>query len=214
MRFSFSPPKSPISLPGKFFQSLELPGYEPRALKVHGLSMATSNIGGSHCIGYAGQEIFGVPFPRPVDRFADEGYSDVAVFNQDSTAKNEIGILCIFAMSVDMSAPLFARMVASATGIAEFGDTDYLTKVGERIYNLERAFNLREGFSRKDDAFPERMLTEPLRNAGPSEGQIIRKLDTMLNQYYRVRGWDENGIPTEWKLKQLGLEEIAGDIRR
>ncbi len=56
------------------------------------------------------------------------------------------------------------------------------------------------------------MVTEPLRNAGPAEGQIVRNPELMLNQYYRARGWDEDGIPTFDKLKQLGLEDIISDM--
>ncbi len=84
--------------------------------------------------------------------------------------------------------------------------------VGERIYNLERVFNIREGFTRKDDTFPLRITTEPLRNAGPAEGQVLRKPEALLDEYYRFRGWDENGVPTRAKLAELGLEEIIKDI--
>ncbi len=71
---------------------------------------------------------------------------------------------------------------------------------------------MREGFSRKDDAFPLRMTTEPLKNAGPAEGQVIRKPDALLDEYYHNRGWDKNGNPTPVKLRELGLEEVIKDI--
>jgi len=89
---------------------------------------------------------------------------------------------------------------------------EHLFKVGERIYNLERAFNVREGFSRKDDTFPLRITSEPLKNAGPAEGQVLRKPAALLDEYYQFRGWDENGIPPPEKLKELGLNQIVRDI--
>jgi len=191
-------------------KGLELPAYEPRAAKRHGLGYATSNIGGSHCLGYVIQEIGGVPRPRYVDRFADEGDTDILIHNQNRTALDETGIGCIFA---GIPTALFASMLASATGISEFGDREYLSKVGERIYNLERIFNMREGFTRKDDSFPARMTTEPLKNAGLAEEQIIRNPDALLDEYYQLRGWDENGTPTSEKLRELGLDEIVTEIR-
>jgi aldehyde:ferredoxin oxidoreductase len=192
-------------------KGMELPAYEPRGAKRHGLGYATSNIGGTHGMGYVFQEIFSMTRPRPVDRLADEGDTDLLKLSQDTLAMYEIGINCVFTQSM-MPIKIFASMMASATGIPEFGSREYLFKVGERIYNLERAFNLREGFSRKDDAFPSRMTTEPLKNAGPAEGQIIRKPDVLIDEYYQARGWDENGIPASDKLKELGLEGIIKDI--
>jgi aldehyde:ferredoxin oxidoreductase len=105
-------------------------------------------------------------------------------------------------------------MLEAATGIEEFGSPGYLLQVGERIYNLERAFNTREGFERKDDTLPQRFLNEPLKNAGPSEGQVFRNLGGLLDEYYEVRGWNSNGIPTPEKLKELGLKEAVEDMKK
>jgi aldehyde:ferredoxin oxidoreductase len=190
-------------------KGLELPGYEPRGAKRQGLAYATSNIGGSHNLAYVVQEIYGITRPRPIDRFAAEGDTDIVKLGQDRTAMWETGIACHFAQP---RMRIFNAMLTSVTGIPELGSAEHLFNVGERIYNLERAFNIREGFSRKDDAFPLRITTEPLKNAGPSEGQVLRKPDALLDEYYRVRGWNENGVPARDKLKELGLEEIIGDI--
>ena len=82
-------------------------------------------------------------------------------------------------------------------------------KVGERIVNLERAFIVREGFSRKDDYLPERMRTEPLHTRGaPGEGQMVSEHDKFLDRYYELRGWTRDGIPTVEKLKELGLSQV------
>jgi aldehyde:ferredoxin oxidoreductase len=192
-------------------KGLELAGYDPRGAKRHGLGYATSSMGGSHQIGYVVQEIFGHRYPRPVDRFADEGDVDILIFCQDNNTLWETGISCGFTQT---RIPFLAAMLASVTGISELGSVEHMLKVGERIFNLEKAFNLREGFDRKDDNLPLRMTTEPLINAGPSEGQIVRNMDAMLDDYYSLRGWDENGVPKPEKLRELGLEEIIEDIRR
>jgi aldehyde:ferredoxin oxidoreductase len=188
-------------------KGLEIPAYEPRAAKTHGLSMATSNIGASHMYGYARQEIAGRGGPRAVDRFADEGNGDIASYNQIGKALEETGILCNFADS-GMTHELLGKLLAAGTGHEEFDDVDYLRLVGERIICLERCFNVRDGFSRKDDTLPQRMLTEPLPNAGPATGQVIRNLDGLLDEYYDSLGYSREGIPTEKKLTELGLDNV------
>jgi aldehyde:ferredoxin oxidoreductase len=185
-------------------KGLELPAYEPRAAKIHGLSMATSNIGGSHMYGYARQEISGKADPREIDRFADEGTGDVAGYNQINKALEETGILCNFADS-GMTYDLLGRLLAAGTGCERFADLEYLKLVGERIVCLERCYNVRDGFSRKDDTLPDRMLTEPLPNAGPATGQVVRNQDALLDEYYDAMGYDRDGVPTREKLQALGL---------
>jgi aldehyde:ferredoxin oxidoreductase len=194
-------------------KGLELPGYEPRAAKSMGFNYATSNIGGSHCYGYAGQEVFGTPVPRKVDRFAEEENADIVVYNQNLSAMSEVGIVCAFARGWGWFDDLFGRMLVAATGIDQFADSDYLWKVGERIINLERAFNVREGFTRKQDTLPQRMLTEPLDTRGvPGEGQMIRNQDQFLDRYYQARGWTAEGKPSPQKLNELGLGYVLKDI--
>ncbi len=83
-------------------------------------------------------------------------------------------------------------------------DNDELMKIGERIWNLERLFNLKAGFTGKDDTLPQRLLKEPI-SSGPAKGKVV-ELDKMLPEYYDLRGWDKEGVPTKQKLKELGLE--------
>jgi aldehyde:ferredoxin oxidoreductase len=104
-------------------------------------------------------------------------------------------------------------MLVAALGETKFGSADYLSLVGEKVYNLERCFNIREGFSRKDDTLPKRMYTEPLQG-GLRDGEVIRKPDVIIDEYYEARGWDKDGIPTKATLKRLGLEEIDKDIAK
>ncbi|MDQ7784473.1 MAG: aldehyde ferredoxin oxidoreductase family protein [Desulfomonilaceae bacterium] len=188
-------------------KGLEFPAYEPRAAKIHGLSMATSNIGGSHMYGYARQEISGKADPRSIDRFADEGNGDIAGYNQIAKALEETGILCNFADS-GMTYELLGNLLAAGTGFKEFQESSCLNLVGERIVCLERCFNVREGFSRKDDTLPERMRSEPLPDAGPATGEMVRNLDGLLDEYYAYMGYDGNGIPTPGKLRELGLDYV------
>ena len=88
---------------------------------------------------------------------------------------------------------------------------DDVMATGERITNLERAFNIREGLTRKDDTLPRRFLEEPIKE-GPSKGQVV-DLDLMLDEYYEARGWDlESGFPTRDKLEELGLKAVADEL--
>jgi aldehyde:ferredoxin oxidoreductase len=97
------------------------------------------------------------------------------------------------------------QMVVSATGF-EYKDPDELKKLGARIITLSRLFNVREGFSRKDDTLPYRCLEEPLPE-GPARGQVVH-LDEMLDEYYELRGWDHEGIPEKETVSKIGLKDI------
>jgi aldehyde:ferredoxin oxidoreductase len=194
-------------------KGLELPGYEPRSIKGYGLSYATSNIGGSHMYGRPYPELYGSSYPRPVDRLADEGRGDVIAFFQKQFAGEETVIVCNFG-SAGLTPPLLGDLLTAGSGYEEFRDPEFLRGLGERIVTLERCFNVREGFSRKDDTLPKRMFTEPLLNAGDATGQMIRKMDTLLDEYYSALGYDQQGIPTFQKLVELDLKEIAEDLGR
>ena len=191
-------------------KGMELPAYEPRGAKSQGFNYATSNIGGSHCYGYAGQEIFGVTVPRQVNRFAEAENADIVIYNQNATGMGEVGIVCSFARAWGWFPQVYGKLLAAATGVERFADPGYLFKVGERIVNLERAFNVREGFGRKDDRLPDRILNEPLHTYGaPGEGEMVREMEKFLDRYYELRGWAKNGVPTREKLEDLGLGQIV-----
>lgn len=197
-------------------KGLELPGYDVRGAKGHGLAYATSYTGGDHNRGYAFQEIFSIPIPYPVDRLSIEGKGKLTKWNQDvRTATCDCPTMCVFLLDTAM-APIATENTASlmeaVTGLSYTPED--IEKVGERINNLARAFNVREGFTRADDTFPERLMTEPLK-AGASKGHLISKedLNTMLDEYYTVRGWDlKTGIPKKEKLIELGLDYVAKDL--
>ena len=184
-------------------KGMELPGYDPRGAMAQALNYATSNVGANHCIGYSPRELVGIP--EPVDPFTTDQKGLLAKNNQDMTAIGETGIVCLFPLLFGMiPLELYGRMLSAATGIKEFSDEAVLLQLGERIWNLERMFNVREGFGRKDDILPVRFLEESLTEGSRAHHTV--DLETMLDDYYRVRGWDvETGIPTEEKLKELKI---------
>ncbi|HUT68754.1 MAG TPA: aldehyde ferredoxin oxidoreductase family protein [Dehalococcoidales bacterium] len=190
-------------------KGLELPAYDVRGAKAHGLNYATSYTGADHNRGYAFQEIFDIPIPEKVDRNATKGKGRLTKWNQDTRAVTcDCATMCAFLL--DMAVPAIAcqntaDLVNAASGM-NFTAAD-IEKIGERLNNVARLFNIGAGFSRKDDTFPRRLMTEPIK-AGASKGQLIsqKDLDEMLDEYYAERGWDKNGTPTAAKLKELGIK--------
>jgi aldehyde:ferredoxin oxidoreductase len=190
-------------------KGMELAAYDPRSAKAHGLNFATSPIGGSHCIGWNKFEIKGTPWV--VDPLAVEGKGELTKYVQDETAAAETAIFCTFPISSQMvTLDLYSKLLYSATGIEKFKNPKYLWLVGERIFNLEKAFNIRDASNPNQDAMPERILKEPVPRE-PSKGQVF-ELDTLLQDYYMVRGWNKQGIPTKEKLEALGLAEVANQL--
>jgi aldehyde:ferredoxin oxidoreductase len=180
------------------------------------LNYATSYTGADHNRGYAFQEIFGIPVPYPVDRLSVEGKGKLTKWNQDvRTATADCPTLCVFIFDMALAGTSLkntASLMEAVTGI-DFTPEE-VEQVGERVNNLARAFNVREGFTRADDRFPERLMTEPLKS-GASKGQLISEEDlkVMLDEYYTVRGWNlDTGVPSREKLVELGLEYVADQL--
>jgi aldehyde:ferredoxin oxidoreductase len=190
-------------------KGLELPAYEPRAVKGYGFILATSNIGGNHMYGRPREELAGT-----MDRFTEEGKGKGTAQAQMRQAVEDCIIQCSFGPVTGFTPQSRSALLVAATGFNEFGDPAYLDKIGERVLCLERSFNVREGFGRKDDTLPKRMLTEPLANAGPATGQVIRKLDGFLDEYYDALGYTRDGVPSADKLKQLGLDWVIEEIKK
>lgn len=177
----------------------EMPAYDGRGVQGMGLEYATSNRGGCHVRGYlTSPEILGVP--QKLDPLVTTDKASWLKTFQDLTAVVDSSGICLFT-TFGIGLPEIAEMLRDAAGM-ECSDEDIL-KAGERIWNLERLFNLKAGFTKADDTLPDRLLKEPLPN-GPGKGRVV-ELDTMLREYYEARGWDENGIPTADKLSELAL---------
>lgn len=177
----------------------EFPAYDARGAVGMGLQYATSNRGGCHVRGYmVARELLGGPLK--MDPFTPNGKAAATIAVQDLTAALDSSGICLFT-TFAIGAPELLTMLTAATGFDY--DLEEMLRAGERIWNLERLFNQRAGFSRKDDTLPKRLLAEPM-PAGPAKGMTV-PLDKMLPEYYRLRGWDAEGKPTRRKLASLGL---------
>lgn len=178
----------------------ELPAYDPRGIMGHGVQYATSNRGGCHVRGYMiSPEILGLP--EKLDRFELAGKSQWARIFQDFTAAIDSVGLCLFtsfAMGADDYADLYNAVCGTAISGADF------IGAGERIWNLEKQYNLAAGIGPDQDTLPPRLLKEPM-PSGPSKG-LVHPLDKLLPEYYALRGWDKEGRPTKQKLAELGLD--------
>jgi len=193
-------------------KGLELAGYEPRAIKASGLNLATISLGANHTTGQSPEEFAPPGTPGAVDRFSKEGKGPICKRNQEDRTIVETGISCIFPRAMNiLTLPVYGEMLAAATGIGMFSDTTYLSMVADRILNLERAFNVRAVFGRKNDYLPARFLEEsPAR--GLASGQVY-EMDHMLDDYYNAQGWDRaTGYPTKHGMEHLGLDEAAKEL--
>ncbi len=178
-----------------------LPAYDPRGVQGMGLSYATSNRGACHVRSYLiATEILGVNAKR--DPFQSEGKPAVLKAFQDLTAVIDSSGLCLFvSLAEGFGVDDMVTLLEAVTG-AGYTQENVL-QAGERIWNLERLFNLKAGITKADDTLPKRFLEEPMPE-GPAKGRLC-KLNEMLPEFYNLRGWDENGVPTKGKLAELGL---------
>jgi aldehyde:ferredoxin oxidoreductase len=150
-----------------------------------------------------GWEVLGSPKMLP--RFNLSGKTDILARIQNFSRVTDSLVTCKF-LEYSVGYDHLARLLSAATGV------DYsissLQKIGERIWNLERLYNLREGIDKAQDTLPARFLEEPLEE-GYSSGRVV-DLDRLLGDYYRSRGWDDDGVPTSGKLEELDLGDLEG----
>jgi aldehyde:ferredoxin oxidoreductase len=177
----------------------EFPAYDPRGIQGMGLAYATSNRGACHLRGYTvASEVLGIP--EKTDPLVTDGKAGLVKAFQDATAAVDSSGLCLFttfAWSLEDIAP-------QVDGACEGEWTaERLLEVGERIWNMERDFNLRAGITAADDTLPKRLLKEAAKT-GPAKGRV-NDLDKMLPEYYELRGWTHDGVPTEATRQRLGL---------
>jgi aldehyde:ferredoxin oxidoreductase len=193
------------------FKKVEVAGHSARALKGMSIGYATATRGGSHhdarpTLQYAGE----------FDRRKAQGQPSFAVRTQNFTALDDSLTQCRFASERGYGGLINENYVKMINAVTGWGlNLEQVEGLGERIYNLERAFNCREGVSREDDHLPPRTTEQPI-PSGPSQGMYSspQEFNAMLDEYYHLRGWDGNGIPTPEKLKALGLEEVVKDLSR
>jgi aldehyde:ferredoxin oxidoreductase len=177
----------------------EFPAYDSRGIQGMGLAYATSNRGACHLRGYTvASEVLGIPVKT--DPLVTEGKADLVKAFQDATAVFDSAGVCVFTTFAWTLADLQPQLAAAC--LTEF-TLEELGKIGERVWNMERDFNNRAGFTSKDDSLPKRLMTEPAKT-GPAKG-LVSGLDKMLPEYYKVRGWDKEGRLTKETKTRLGL---------
>jgi len=177
----------------------EFPAYDPRGIQGMGLAYATSNRGACHLRGYTvASEVLGIP--EKTDPLVTDGKAGLVKAFQDATAAVDSSGLCVFATFAWTLDDIAPQVDAACEGD---WSAERLVEVGERIWNLERDFNLKAGISAKDDTLPARLLKEGA-NVGPAAGKV-NELDKMLPEYYQLRGWSAEGVPTAETRARLGL---------
>ncbi|MCX6660033.1 MAG: aldehyde ferredoxin oxidoreductase family protein [Candidatus Bathyarchaeota archaeon] len=192
-------------------KGLEFPEHNPRKFKSMGVAYATSNVGANHNRGspmLVERNLLSpeLPWKEPVDGFIAKDKGRMTKVYQDiCCAVDSLGICKFMVFWGKLPLRILVEYYNAITGWdITFED---LMKAGERIWNLQRAFNIRMGTSRKDDTLPDRFLKESV-NEGPAKGQIV-ELETMLAEFYNERGLDQNGKPSKDKLLELGLDWVA-----
>jgi aldehyde:ferredoxin oxidoreductase len=179
-------------------KKMEMPAYDSRAAQGMGLSYATGNRGGCHVRGYmTSPELLGVP--TKLDPLVTEGKAAMLKIFQDLTALIDSLGICLFT-TFGLGLPEIAAQYRTAIGSNE-SDEEILLK-GERVWNIEKQFNIQAGVEK--DNLPPRLLREAL-PSGAAKGKVT-ELETMLGEYYKVRGWDTEGAPTKDKLGVFGLK--------
>jgi len=179
----------------------EFPAYDGRAIQGIGLAYATSNRGGCHLRGYTiASEVLGIPVKT--DPAESQGKPELVKAFQDATAAFDSSGLCIFTTFAWGLQDLAPQMQGACD---EKYTIEELALIGERIWNMEREFNNRAGFTNKDDSLPARLTTpEGACKTGPMKGKF-NELATMLPLYYQARGWDPEGRPTAATKERLSL---------
>jgi len=195
-------------------KGLELPAYDSRAAKITGLGFATANRGGDHMTSFIeGPTFLDMPFLLVEDEPGDGLATNPKDAKILKDYEDAFGIFdsvggCKF-MGMVLTGEDWAILIATLFGWEDFTESEF-RKTGERIYNLQRMYNIREGLTRADDTLPKRLLEEPLPD-GPAKGHVV-DLEPLLDAYYEYRGWNEYGIPTAEKLQELGLDWLIPEI--
>jgi aldehyde:ferredoxin oxidoreductase len=185
-------------------KGLEPPAHDPRAKVTVAIGFATSNRGACHLQGFThdfeeGAFIADLGLPQLKDRFALEGKAENVIRMQHLMCMFDSLTCCKFGLFGGLTVQPLTQFLNHVTGW-DF-DTAGFFKAGERMFNLKRLYNVRAGISRKDDMLPPRMVVHK-RGAGTN---FLPPINSLLNEYYRLRGWDEFGIPTPEKRRELGI---------
>lgn len=193
-------------------KGLEMTGYDIRGLKTAAIGYAVSFRGADHNRHGA----YAVDLKGTVDRFkVEKGRSKIVISIEDLYAVIDSLIVCKFSRGIYYKEyEDLAKYYTLATGLEMTAEE--LRKAGERINVLGRLFNIREGFTRKDDHLPPKVMSTPIPDNTVSKGSYItqEELDLMLDDYYAHRGWTKDGVPTLDKLKELSLNDLEYIIEK
>jgi aldehyde:ferredoxin oxidoreductase len=147
---------------------------------------------------------------RGTDPLFYEGKAKLVTYHEEVCCASDcLGVCFMHTLSSHRVTPeLLAEMFEAATGISM--DVEKLLRAGERVINLERIFNVHRGLGRADDTLPSRFFEEMI-PGGPGKGRKIdrKRFNQLLQEFYHLRGWDANGIPTEKRLRMLGLSDLS-----
>jgi len=192
-------------------KGMELPAYDPRGMKGQGLTYALSDRGGCHLRSNALRtELLGIP--EPVDRYTYEGKAEMIRGLQLNAVTTNCLIACFFSTFAVVPEE-YCEALSALTGWSV--TPGELRTIAERTWNLTRMFNVREGFTRREDTLPERLFTQAS-TRGPSKGEVVDRasFEKMLDAYYGIAGWDpRTGIPTREKLEALDIGDLATHTR-
>jgi len=192
-------------------KGVEVTGYDLRALKTAALGFAVSFRGADHNRHGA----YGADIKGTVDRLkAEKGRGKIVRSIEDLYTIIDSLIVCKFGRGTYYDGfEDLAKLYRLTTGLDMTAEE--LRLAGERINNIARIFNIREGLGRKDDTLPWKVMNQPVPEDGPSKGAYVTKeeLDLLLDDYYEVRGWTRDGVPTLEKLRELGMEEFADIVK-
>ena len=186
-------------------KGLEMTGYDVRGLKTCALGYAVSRRGADH----QRHGSYGWDLSGKANRFtADRTRGKFVMDDEDLYAVIDSMIICKFTRTIWKVYDDIAKVYTQVSGIPM--TSEEMGKAGERINNLARIFNIREGLTRKDDNLPPRVMKDPIPD-GVGKGSVVTQedLDIMLDSYYEARGWTEMGVPKEWKLEELGLNSYV-----
>ena len=178
----------------------EFPAYDPRGFQGMGVAYATCNRGACHLRAWTPA----LESSGEADPHGTEGKSEWVVEQQNLSTTHDATGICLFVSFAGATLEMMVPLVSAATGVAY--SLDDFVHIGERTWNVERLWNLKAGLTKADDSLPKRLLEEP-HKSGPSAGVTV-DLDAMLPIYYQQRGWDDEGVPSQEKLAELGLGSL------
>jgi aldehyde:ferredoxin oxidoreductase len=188
-------------------KGLELPAHDPRAYNAGAVNYGTAARGACHLAGFSHtfERVLAAPeidLPEPMGRFKVSGKGILAAKTQNYIGMLDALEICKFILFGGVGISTLIQWYHYVTG--EAMDVDKFMRTGERIFNLKRLYNVKCGVSRKDDLLPPRMLT--WQKTGKGLSRNLPPLGKMLGEYYRYRGWSEEGIPSKEKIEELEIE--------